>query len=253
VDKSFAEFLVKLKERFFSLYKVEDDSFAKLIFSLSPELIESLSKSMRKEIEEKYPNPIETEQSEKYRSAWFKLQIFGNSEQSFAKKAVILKEKVTSADMSKILRIFLINKGSLTNESISNILNLVLKRFDLIQKDESLIEMLSRLMHHEIMSIFEGGSSEVIRNRFWHLLNDSFEKLEPQVFFKNFSPLINHTIKSTGYSFVYSSQYQSFLLKILQKAQHIHNRNLATDLMEECLKLNLIKRADIANLSPNLL
>jgi hypothetical protein len=136
VDKSYAEFLVKLKERFFSLYKVEDDSFAKLIFSLSPELIESLNRSMRREIEAKYPNPIETEQPEKYRSAWFKFQIFGNSEQSFAKKTIIgLKEKATSADMSKILKIFLL-KGSVTNDSISNILNLVLKRFDLIQKDE---------------------------------------------------------------------------------------------------------------------
>jgi hypothetical protein len=108
-------------------------------------------------------------------------------------------------------------------------------------------------MHHEILSIFESGSSEIIKSRFWHILNDCFEKLDPQVFFKNFSPLINHTIKSNSYSFVYSSQYQSFLLKVLQKAQHIQNRNLATDLMEECLKLNLIKRADIVNLSPNLL
>lgn len=136
VDKSFAEFLIKLKEKFFSLYKVEDDSFAKLLFSLSPELVESLNRSMRREIEEKYPNPIETEQPEKYRSAWFKLQIFGNSEQGFAKKTInSLKEKVTSADLAKILKIFL-SKGYATNDSLSNILNLVIKRFDLLQKDE---------------------------------------------------------------------------------------------------------------------
>jgi hypothetical protein len=136
VDKSFAEFLIKLKERFFSMYKVEDDSFAKLLFSLSPEFVKSLNKSMRREIEEKYPNPIETEQSEKYRSAWLKLQIIGNSEQGFAKKTVnILKEKVTSADLIKILKIFL-SKGYATNDSLSNILNLIIKRFDLLQKDE---------------------------------------------------------------------------------------------------------------------
>jgi hypothetical protein len=34
---------------------------------------------MKKEIGEKMPNPMETEQPEKYRAAWLKFQIFGNS------------------------------------------------------------------------------------------------------------------------------------------------------------------------------
>jgi hypothetical protein len=136
VDKSFVEFLVKLKERFFSLYKVEDDSFAKLIFSLTPDLIATLSRSMRKEFEEKMPNPLETEQPEKYRPAWLKLQIFGNGEQFFTKKTMhSLKDKITSADLAKILRVFL-SQGYTNNDSFSNILNLIIKRFDLLQKDE---------------------------------------------------------------------------------------------------------------------
>ena len=68
----------------------------------------------------------------------------------------------------------------------------------------------------------------------------------------HFSSIINVVLKSVTYDFMYSSQYQSFLTKILHKAEYIRNRNVVSDLLDECLKLNLIKRGDIPNLSANL-
>lgn len=54
----YKEVLGKPKERFFELYKVEDDSFSKLIFSLIPEHIESLNQTFRRQFDSKLPNPL---------------------------------------------------------------------------------------------------------------------------------------------------------------------------------------------------
>lgn len=186
---------------------------------------------MRKEIDERMPNPLETEQPEKYRLAWLKYQIFGNNEYSFAKRSMpVLKDKITSKDLSKLLRA--LNWGGYTRtDSISNILNLITKRFDLIENDDDALRYTANLMLSEINSIFERGSSEQFKNRYWHILNESFEKLEPSRFFANFALLISIILKMATYDFMYSSQYQSFLMKILKKAEHIKNKNIAADLL----------------------
>lgn len=199
------------------------------------------------------PNPFETEQSEKYRAAWLKLQVFGSNELQFSKKyAPVLKDKVTATDLTKLLKT-LSYIGYSSNDSVSNVLNLITKRFDLLLNDDELLRSTGSLMQNEVASIFESGNSELIKNRYWHVLNDCFEKLEPSKFFTHFNPVIILILKLATYDFMYSSQYHSFLLKLLQKSEHIKNRNLPSDLLEECLKLNLIKRADIPNLSPNML
>jgi len=104
-------------------------------------------------------------------------------------------------------------------------------------------------MNREVNTIFEDNSSEVVRSRYWHILNDYLEKAEPQRFFDYFTQVINLILKSSTYQFRYSSQYQSFLLKILQKAEFIKNRYVTNDLLDECLKLNLIKREMAQNLN----
>jgi hypothetical protein len=66
-----------LKDRFFELYKVEDESFSKLVFSLENNLLPHLVRLFRKDYDSKFPSPLETEQSEKYRNAWLKTVVFG--------------------------------------------------------------------------------------------------------------------------------------------------------------------------------
>jgi hypothetical protein len=115
----------------------------------------------------------------------------------------------------------LYNVGYSRNDSLSNFLNLITKRLDLIQKDEEILRRLQTLFQNELFYIFETGSSEQIKGRFWHILNDCLEKIEPKLFFKTFASNIRQILKMPMYDFMYSSQYQSFLLKVLQKAEHI--------------------------------
>lgn len=49
--QKYAEHLGKMKARFFELYKVEDDSFSKLMTSIPNDLIETLIRGLRREIE----------------------------------------------------------------------------------------------------------------------------------------------------------------------------------------------------------
>ena len=49
--QKYAEHLAKMKARFFELYKVEDDSFSKLMTSIPNDLIETLNRGLRREIE----------------------------------------------------------------------------------------------------------------------------------------------------------------------------------------------------------
>lgn len=52
------ELLNKTKERFLQNYKVEDEGISKLVNSLDSELVETLYKVFRKEIETNLPNPF---------------------------------------------------------------------------------------------------------------------------------------------------------------------------------------------------
>lgn len=155
---------------------------------------------------------------------------------------------MTVKDFEVLLRSFSID-GYAETDFLSNLLGLVSKRLDLFLENNNLVSSLTQLMNREVNTIFEDNSSEVVRSRYWHILNDYLEKAEPQRFFDYFTQVINLILKSSTYQFRYSSQYQSFLLKILQKAEFIKNRYVTNDLLDECLKLNLIKREMAQNLN----
>ncbi len=56
--EKFAEILIKLKGRFFELYKIEDDTFSRVILNLDNEILVSFYKLFRKDIEAQFPNPF---------------------------------------------------------------------------------------------------------------------------------------------------------------------------------------------------
>ena len=83
--------------------------------------------------------------------------------------------------------------------SISNLLTLIGKRLDLVMVSDSLLYSLGRLMNTQIGSIFEDGSSEMIRNRYWYILSELIEKLEPAKFFEQFTSVVVSVLHSTTY------------------------------------------------------
>lgn len=134
-------------------------------------------------------------------------------------------------------------------ESLCNVLTLVSKRVNLIAANDQLASSLGKLMAQEMSKIFGDNSSDLLKMKFWHVLNDCMEKMEPSKFLESFSFLISNILKSRIYDFKYSSQYQSLLSKLLPKADLIKSRFMASELLDECLRNNLIKRDQLRNLS----
>lgn len=72
---------------------------------MGSELIETLYKVFRVEIEKDYPNPFETEQSPKYRASWLLLHVHGINETYFLKRFVAnIKDKVTQIDFESLFK-----------------------------------------------------------------------------------------------------------------------------------------------------
>lgn len=76
--------------------------------------------------------------------------------------------------------------------------------------------------------------------------------METTKFLDLFSGVINGVLRSNMYDLKFSSQYQTFLIKLLQRADSIKSKYIVNELLEESLKLNLIKREHIATLSAKL-
>lgn len=129
---------------------------------------------------------------------------------------------------------------------------MIAKRIDLIVGNDNLASTLAKMLSGEINKIFVGSSSDLIKNRFWHIINDCCDKIESVRFLEVFSTIISNILRSKIYDFKYSSQYQTLLLKLLQKSEFIKSKYLASDLLDECLRLNLIKREHLQNLSQKL-
>ena len=72
---------------------------------MDSELVETVYKVFRVEIEKNYPSPFETEQSAKYRAAWLLLHVHGINETYFLKKfATNIKDKLTEKDFESLFR-----------------------------------------------------------------------------------------------------------------------------------------------------
>ena len=97
-------------------------------------------------------------------------------------------------------------------------LALIAKRIDLIVDNETLINALAKMMSAETSRIFVDNSSDLIKSRFWHILSDCLEKIETAKFLESFSTIISNILRSRIYDFKFSSQYQSLLLKLLQRS-----------------------------------
>ena len=59
-------------------------------------------------------------------------------------------------------------------------------------------------------------------------------------------------LKSNNYDFKYSEQYKSLLEKWLLKSEGVKGKHIAGSILTECLRLNLIKREHLPNLSQKL-
>lgn len=57
-----------------------------------------------------------------------------------------------------------------------------------------------------------------MKSRFWHVLNDCIDKIEAGKFFESFSTIISNILRSKIYDFKFSTQYQSLLLKLIQRS-----------------------------------
>lgn len=65
---------------------------------------------------------------------------------------------------------------------------------------------------------------------------------------ETFSSVISNILKLNNYDFKFSSQYQSILVKLLQRSEALKGRYVLNDLLNECLRLNLIRRQDLESL-----
>lgn len=104
----------------------------------------------------------------------------------------------------------------------------------------------------ELNSIPEDSTTDPLKSKFWHILNESADKLEPSRYFDIFSTTIFAMLKSNLHMFKYSEQYKALLEKWLQKSEGIKGKHVAGELLTECLRLNLIKREHLVNLSQKL-
>jgi len=95
---------------------------------------------------------------------------------------------------------------------------LISKKIDLIVANDNLLSGLSRMLSAETNNIFTDNSSDLIKSRYWHILSDCIDKVETGRFLEGFSTIVSNILRSKIYDFKFSTQYQSLLLKLIQKS-----------------------------------
>lgn len=124
---------------------------------------------------------------------------------------------MTEKDLEFVIRSITLD-GYYNKEALSNALALISKKIDLIVANDNLLSGLSRMLSAETNNIFTDNSSDLIKSRYWHILCDCIDKVETGRFLEGFSTIVSNILRSKIYDFKFSTQYQSLLLKLIQKS-----------------------------------